>query len=190
MKQTVVMSVSHKKSVDWYRILTTDAMNNWSTYQNSTLTVIDGLSMKYTAKSSIYWSIVILEELTSRTEPERKWWTKALQLEEERHTAQQQFPDIVAVKEKMRSFKSIPVKNGVHTNMYKTVHNLAFGFFCDVDINRHNLVSFWSHCIPICVRPGIQSIVSCAGFDWERRHVLLYQASPLFLHQKTPSKFP
>ena len=43
-----------QKSVDWYGILTTDAMNNWSTYQNPTLTAIDGLSMKYTTKSSIY----------------------------------------------------------------------------------------------------------------------------------------
>ena len=65
-----------------------------------------------------------------------------LQLEEERHTTPKQFPNIATVKGKMTSFKSILVKNGMYTNMYKAVDNLAFGFFCDINVNRHYLVSF------------------------------------------------
>ena len=33
---------------------------------------------------------------------------------------------------KGESFKSIPVKNGAHTNIYENVDNLASGFFCDI----------------------------------------------------------
>ena len=56
-----------------------------------------------------------------------------LRREEERHTSPKRFLDIAAVK----GGDSIQVDTSqkwVHTNKYKTVDNLFFGFFCDIEL--------------------------------------------------------
>ena len=67
-----VDSFEPHEPADWQVILTTGAMNNWSAYQISTLTASDGLSMKNTEKICISRSIVVMEQLTGRSEPEKR----------------------------------------------------------------------------------------------------------------------